>query len=209
MLDFLNKVLSKKKQFTPQVNIPQQQSFSPNELKINSVISFHMIGIPELSNKRFKIIDINTYDFSDEHLTHFTLRDPRGDFYYLTMQGEDNHILLKKEVSKDDVDKIFGLEQFMSIFEENEGYELLSNIDDPWIAPKYVMVLNGKKGVFIEGDYRTKDLPKNESDLNELNYYLMLDPSNKFAFEVEIYGNEEAIVFKTVQFDYSVIKNIS
>jgi hypothetical protein len=205
MLDFLNKVLSKKKQYTPQASIPQPHNYSPNELKINSVISFHMIGIPELSNKRFKVIDINTYDFSDEHLTHFTLRDPRGDLYYLTMQGEDNHLLLKKEVSKDEVDRIFGLEQFTAIFGEDEGYELFSNIDDPWIAPKYVMVLNGKKGSLLEGDFRGKELPNNQ---NKLDYYLMLDPSNKFAFEVEIYKNDEAIVFKTVQFDHSVIKNI-
>jgi hypothetical protein len=187
---------------------------TPDDLQIGDIITFRFLPQAALSGKSFQVHAINTADFKQGRFTVFMLQGESNQPLYLTecVNGEESYLSLRQKVNRAIVDKVFGLEQFSSIFEEGYG-EALKAVAAPeqlegWLAEEYYKSIDCRKGYRHEGDYRNRVLPRYEDESEGFDYYLLLDKSEAFGVEVEVYNEGESDVYIALYQPLSIIESM-
>lgn len=186
----------------------------PKDLMIGDIVKFSFLSQPDLSNKKFEVVEINTYDFKHEVSTQFSLKGEGGNIIFLVVENEDGEesLSVSKSISRKVVKKLFKEKDFAGIFNNGTGVDIerIAELDDleGWTAPYYVCGTAGKSGYFHKGDYRGKELPKYEDDSEGLDYYLLSSEEDEFAIEAEVYENGETEVCVTAYLENSSIEEM-
>ena len=63
----------------------------PKDLMIGDIVKFSFLSQPDLSNKKFEVVEINTYDFKHDVSTQFSLKGEGGNIIFLVAENEDGY----------------------------------------------------------------------------------------------------------------------
>ena len=176
---------------------------SPEQLQIGDIVTFQLLDQPELSGKRFQVTAVTTLDFEHNVYPVFALQGENPDaliFLSVHTKGGISTLAIRKKITHDEVDGIFGLDNFADVFEEGSLTLKANPIDSlkSWLAPSYYKAVDCRSGYHHIGDYRTEALPEYEDDSPGIDYYQLLDNSEKFAVEIEVGDEDESDVYVTI-----------
>lgn len=187
---------------------------TPDDLQIGDIITFRFLPQATLSNKNFQVSAINTTDFKQGSSTIFTLKGESSQPFYLALCNHQGEKLLsiRQKINRKTVDQLFGLEAFSVVFEEGEYPELVlmqtpENLKK-WVAEGYYKTIDCRKGYCHAGDYRNRPLPSFEDESTGFDYYRLLDKTENFGVEVEVYGDGESEVYITLYHPLSIIESM-
>lgn len=210
MFDFIKKALTGV--ITPPVAARVLEK--PEDLEIGDIITFRFLPQATLSGKNFQVTAIHTLDFKQGEFTHFTLQGENSQPIDLTWHENEGEILLaiRQKITRETVDTLFGLEAFSAIFEEESfvnlaRYGKVADLEG-WLADNYYKSIDCRKGYLHAGDYREHELPHFEDESEGLDYYLLLDKTEAFGVEVEVYNDGESDVYIMLYCPLSVIESM-
>lgn len=186
----------------------------PRDLNLHDIIKFKFLPQQTLSGKRFEVVDVNTYDFEDEHLTEFTLKSDNGYTVFMIVDETDDEpcLSLSHKLSRREVEKTFDMDQFADIFDGNgrTSVEVLKEpeFDTGWVAPVYFQEIQGEVGYYHKGDYRGRGVPQGEDDGDDFEYYYLESDDEEFSIEIEVYEGGDTEVALTVYRDIEDIEEM-
>ena len=186
----------------------------PEDLEIGDIITFRFLPQATLSGKNFQVTAIHTLDFKQGEFTHFTLQGENSQPIDLTWHENDGEILLaiRQKIKRETVDTLFGLEAFSAIFEEGNFIDLARQGTvaglEGWLADNYHKSIDCRKGYLHAGDYRGRELLRFEDESEGLDYYLLVDKTEAFGVEVEVYNDGESEAYITVYCPCSIIESM-
>lgn len=205
MFDFIRKILP--------TNRPISRTLTrPNDLHIGDILTFGLLSQPSLSGKNFQVADIDTYDFKQGDFTVFTLEGDSGQPVYVSERSNEGerYLSIRQKIKRSTVDTLFGLENF-SLIMNDSGVDTLDIHTQPsayegWLASDYHKVIDCRSGYRHKGDYRTTPIPQYEDESNGLDYYQLLDKSEHFGIEIEVFDNDETDVYLVIHHPLSAIE---
>jgi len=175
------------------------------DLQIGDILKFRFTPQAELSNKRFQVSQINTYDYEDRKLTEFHLEDDGDEPIFITIDETDDvpFIAITRKIQRGVVDVLFDLEEFANVFDD-EGHTQLHRKAEPeqlsnWTAEKYTQEIYAETGYFHKGDYRNQAVPESESEGESFENYLLIDDTRQFVIEAEVYDGGETEVLVSIR----------
>jgi len=184
------------------------------ELDKGDIIKMSFLDQQDLSNKRFEVVEVNSYDFERELETSFTLKGQSGEIFFLSVSNENGreYLSFSRELQRSQVLDLFSENDFSQVFNEGAGTRLErksipAGLED-WTAASYVEEEDCIKGYYHKGDYRKRALPRFEDESCGLEYYLIADSENAVAVEVEVYASGETEVLAVVYLDMSAIEEM-
>ncbi|MFT6072595.1 MAG: hypothetical protein ACJARD_001644 [Alphaproteobacteria bacterium] len=183
----------------------------PEQLRKGDIVKFGFLDQQDLSNQRFEVVAVNSYDFSNEKSYCLTLKGEKGNNFWLSTYTEDGeeYLCVSKKLSRGDVKTLFNEDAFAEVFEEGTGTELqrlkVSDHLVEWTAPLYTEEEDCAKGYYHDGDYRDKSIPQYADEASALDYYLLEDDNEAYAIEIEVYEDGDTEVSATIYLDISVI----
>ncbi|MDH5256364.1 MAG: hypothetical protein OEX07_00085 [Gammaproteobacteria bacterium] len=177
----------------------------PRDLNKGDIIKFDFMPQSELSNNQFQVTDVNTYDFEDRKLTEFTLKGSAPEAIYLTVDesGDEPFLSFSRKINRNIVEQIFDLDEFANIF-DSEDPATLNRISAPenlenWTTDKYLQEVYAEGGYYHKGDYRNKNVPDNENDGDDFEYYMLIGNKRQFVIEAEVYDGGETDIIISVR----------
>lgn len=182
---------------------------APDQLMTGDVIKFQFMAQPELSGKQFEVAAITTYDFEHGAYAQFALKGETSELMFLSVHERkgETYLAISKKITREDVEGLFDLDLFAEVFEEGPltipatSYEPLKT----WQASGYFKDIDCQRGYRHIGDYRHESLPEFEEDAEGIDYYRLLDKSEKHAIEIEVGDHDDSDVYITVYQPVSVI----
>ncbi|MFQ5535406.1 MAG: hypothetical protein ACE5EM_11360 [Sphingomonadales bacterium] len=186
----------------------------PRDLQLGDIVKFGFVAQADLSNSRFEVTAINTYDWRDGTDTVFILKGERGNIVWVQVVEEDGdeHLAISRKMTRAQVETLFDPEAFATVFEEGAGTELdaraVPDGFENWTAARYAEMEDCTPGYYHEGDYRARELPKYEDEATGLDYYLLIDDSEQFAIEIEVYTAGDTEVSATIYLEPNVIDEL-
>ena len=90
----------------------------PKDLRVGDIIKFAFLPQDDLTNQRFEVIEVNTYDFEDEMTTSFSLKGESGNIIWLSAQNEDGeeYLAVSKKLTRGQVTTLFDADAFAEVF---------------------------------------------------------------------------------------------
>ncbi len=211
IVDFIKKKLSDMVASTP----PVRQLETPDDLQQGDIITFRFLPQESLSGKSFQVMGIDTLDFKQGRFTVFTIQGENRHPLYLTecINGEERYLAIRQKINRAIVDKLFSLEAFSTILDEGYGEELktvTASIEqlEGWLAESYHKAIDCRKGYRHSGDYRNRVLPRYEDESQGFDYYLLMDKTEAFGVEIEVYDEGESDVYIALYLPLSVIESL-
>lgn len=173
----------------------------PSQLRAGDVIKLSFLDQQDLSAQRLEVTDVNTYDFDNKPYPSFTLKNDAGKVFFLSVEDDngEEHLVISKVLKRNEVLSLFDEAAFSRVFNAGAGIKLNRRNDFPskleeWTAPMYAEEQDCTNGYYHEGDYRNRSLPQYEKDSCGLQYYLLEDPDENYAIEIEVYADGETEV---------------
>jgi len=186
----------------------------PSELDKGDIIKLSFLDQQDLSNKRFEVDDVNTYDFKGEQSTSFTLKGESGEIVFLSVERKNGkeYLAFSRLLKRSEVLELFDEQDFASVFDEGANTRLErraapASFED-WTAAQYVEEEDCSQGYYHEGDYRNRSLPRFEDESSSLEYYLLQDPHGDFAIGIEVYESGETEVSAIIYLDIPTIAEL-
>lgn len=177
----------------------------PRDLNIGDIIKFRYLPQREISNQQFEVTQVNTYDFEDRNLTEFVLRDHSNNQIYLAVNelNDEPFLAISKKIKRNIVEQLFDLDEFALLFDD-EANNIIHRQSEPenmegWTSDSYQQEIFSERGYFHKGDYRNTEVPQNEDDGDDFDYYLAIDKSRQYVIEAEVYEGGETDVLITVR----------
>lgn len=183
---------------------PRQLSH-PRDLQVGDIIKFRYLPQVEISNQRFEVSSINSYDFEDRKLIEFVLQaDVSGAIYLIVDEtGDEPFLAISKKIPRNMVEELFDLDEFSLLFDDESNNVIHRKIEPEkisgWTAESYIQEIFSERGYFLKGDYRNKPVPQSENEGDSFDYYLAIDNSRQFVVEAEVYEGGETDVLVTVR----------
>jgi len=184
---------------------PVRELNHARDLQVGDIVKFRYLPQSDLSNQQFEVNSINTYDFEDRNLTEFVLKGNQPELIFMTVDetGDEPFLALSKKISRDVVEKLFNLDEFALLFDD-ESNNTLQPISEPeslegWTGKAYIQEIFSEGGYFFKGDYRSQSIPQNENEGDRFDYYLAIDNTREFVVEAEVYDGGETDVLITVR----------
>ncbi|MDQ6967146.1 MAG: hypothetical protein Q9M14_00505 [Mariprofundaceae bacterium] len=186
----------------------------PSQLNVGDIIKMSFLDQSDLSNKRFEVKAVNSYDFGSDPEISFTLKGESGKVFFLTVcsdNGEEK-LSFSKIMKRAQVTELFQEQAFGQLFNEGADTRLerqaIPTGFEEWTAASYVEEEDCLKGYYYKGDYRKQPFPRFEDESSGVEYYLLEDPEKAFAIEVEVYASGETEVSATLYLDLSAIEEM-
>jgi len=207
-MGFFDKMLGKNEE---EVRPPLQH---PKDLCVGDIVKFAFLPQDDLTNQRYEVIEVNTYDFEDEMTTSFSLKGESGNIVWLSAVNEDGeeYLAVSKKLTRGQVTTLFDADAFAEVFEEGAGTQL-DRIETPegfeeWTANHYTEIEDCSHGYYHKGDYRNTELPKYEDESESLEFYLLEDDDEDYAVEIEVYKGGDTEVYAVVYLELSAIDEL-
>ncbi len=185
---------------------PERQIQSPLELQVGDMIQLNdSFALPaELRGKMLQVTEVNTQEFERQHGPEFILKGDLQGLVYLSLDQDDElELCFSRRISRDQVDALFGLDAFGTLFEEPGEAQLDAKAVaelDGWHGDHYVQDSYAVMGYFHRQDYRGSQPPAYEGrDAGEpFEYYGLGSPDERYRVEVEVYEGGETDVSLTL-----------
>lgn len=203
-MGFFNSIFGKK---AP----PQRELNHPSALNVGDMISIdNSFALPtQLRGQQLKVEAVNTYEFERRQQAEWVLKGHGNDTIYLSIEEDDEtYLAFSLKISRSQVEQIFDLEQFSTLFDE-PGHATLLTQELPagitsqleqWLGKQYHQVTFAAFGYFHREDYRNLKPPQdaNGATGEPFEYYLLLDDDESRALEVEVYEGGDTDVVLTL-----------
>lgn len=183
----------------------------PCDLRKGDFLKFQFLPQSELSGKTFEVYKVNTYTYDGVDYPEMIIKDREGNIFFMMIEEEDGgeYVGLSKKVPKAMIREIIPQNKLDEILKKGTGKFL--HIDEKsqfpgfekWLSMYYIET-DENKGSFIKGDFRGNVNGKVE---NFKSHFLM-DSSNEYALEIEVYGDGEIELSATVYHEINVIAEI-
>jgi hypothetical protein len=189
---------------------PVRRLTHPRDLRQGDIIRFGYLDQSELSNTQFEVAEINTYIYGDMCYPELVLKDDTGTLLYLMVEEEDGEtwLALAKKIPKSMIEAIVDTATFGQILARGAGtkVQVHSKPDGfaAWLADGYREVDDRVTGDFVRGDARYLS-PEALSRREHFTSYILEDPSEEFALEIEAYDTGEVEMCATVYHDVDAI----
>lgn len=178
-----------------------------NQLKINDIIVLSdSFGLPEaLRGQEFQVSAINSYEYETKTETEWVLQGNNNVQIYLTLDIDDEtYLKFSLKVERDDVETLFNLDDFSTIFDEpgNAALEKQADTDNTssWSAEQYQQQTFSQVGYFHRKDNRVESLSSYEGkDAGEqFELYALFDKEDTRGLDIEVWQDGDTEVFLTL-----------
>ncbi len=195
-MSFLKNIFSKEK--------PQRAVTSVSDLRVKDMIVLtDSFALPEnLRNQQFQVTAINTYEFEHQNQLEWVLSGPSNIELFLTLEVDDiSELKISLKIEHEDVESLFDLDQFATIFDEPGNAELERKQDtshtENWTDPNYRQYLFAKVGYFHRKDHRTENLSQYEGKGSgeQFELYTLYNEGQDRGIDVEVWDDGDTDVF--------------
>ncbi len=212
-MGFFNSIFGKK---AP----PARTLNHPSKLNVGDMISIdNSFALPpQLRGRQLKVEAINTYEFERKQQSEWVLKGHDNDTVFLSLEEDDEPLLaFSLKITRAQVEQLFNLEQFSTLFDEPGHAELTTQNLSPqlaasfeqWLGQQYHQVTFALFGYFHREDYRGLRPPQDAHGATgePFEYYLLLDNDETRAIEVEVYEGGDTDVTLTLYRPLSDIRD--
>lgn len=179
----------------------------PRDLLKGDMVQFiDSFALPaDLKGETLTVTAVNTYQYEYEHDTEFVLKGSSARPVFLNVEEEDGEewANISIKIQPDDVDALFGLDQFADIF-DSEALSELERQSEPdeftrWTGEFYRQTGVPVVGYFYNKDFRGKTIPQHVEDGGEpLESIELADGDERFYINIEIWHDGETDVALTI-----------
>ncbi|MCA1895613.1 DUF4178 domain-containing protein [Shewanella putrefaciens] len=190
---------------------PQRELNHPSQLNVGDMISMDdSFALPtQLRGQQLKVEAVNTYEFERNQQAEWVLKGHGSDTIYLSIEEDDEtYLALSIKITRNQVEQIFDLEQFSTIFDEPGHAKLATQVLsselntqlEQWLGKQYHQVTFAAFGYFHREDYRGLKPPQdaNGNTGEPFEYYLLLNDDESRAIEIEVYEGGDTDVVLTL-----------
>ncbi len=180
---------------------------SAEELKIKDIIVLtDSFDLPEsLRTQQFQVSAINCYEFENDTQTEWVLQGENNLELYLTIEKDDQtYLKFALKIQHEDVESLFDLDAFATIFDEPGQAFLDKQADSPlttgWSSSQYQQRTFAKVGYFHRKDNRSESLSSYEGKEagEQFELYSLLDQEQAHGIDVEVWQDGDTDVFITL-----------
>jgi len=173
----------------------------PRALQVGDFLKMSdSFGLPEyLRDQVFEVTAITTWQFEHEFESTFSLRSKNNDSIDLTIDSDSGResAAFSIEIPRATVEKIFDLDEFSAIFDEEESAVLntLTKLDlAGWLSDQYHQTACGERGFFYQKDCRGVGPSTFEGDGEPFDFYALVSPDESQSVEIAVYAGGETEV---------------
>jgi hypothetical protein len=186
---------------------PERQLSHPKDLQEGDMLQLiDSFALPKaLKGQTLHVVDVNTYQYQYESETEFVLKGDSGTSIFFTVENNDGEewANFSIKVQRQDVDDLFTLDQFASIFDSEDlvTIERVNDVDEfeRWTAKSYVQGAHPSTAYYYNQDYRGRKIPEHVEDGGEpLEYINLQDPDDMYSVNIEIWDDGETDVSLTI-----------
>lgn len=158
-----------------------------------------------LKGQTLRVIDVQTYQYQHSSDTEFVLETNTGQVVFLQIEQNDGEqwANFSIKIQRDDVDEIFGLDEFSRIFdEESLTHIIVKNTPErfmQFLADSYQQSESPYVCYFHNKDFRGQTLPRYEQDGGEpCEMICLASPDDGHSINIEIWEGGETEVSLTL-----------
>ncbi len=187
---------------------PQRQINHPSQLMVGDIIEItDSFALPDnLRKKQFRISAINSYEYEHHIETEWVLVGEDETEIFLSLEIDDKtELKFSLKISPVDVETLFDLEQFATVFDEPGKAELTRQQDTAlttgWTSEYYYQSLFAKVGYFHRNkDSRSEKLsPYEGEDQGEpFELYTLYDHEQVRGIDIEVWEDGDTDVCLTL-----------
>lgn len=186
----------------------QRKVSHPSELRTNDIIVLtDSFGLPEtLRGQEFQVQTVNSYEFENNTQTEWVLKGTNSDLsLFLSLEVDDTtELKFSLKIEHHDVEALFNLDDFATIFEE-PGQAFLerqndSELTSQWSDEQYKQSVFSKVGYFHRKDHRSESLSAYEGkDAGEqFEQYVLYNQDQSRGIDIEVWEDGDTEVFLTL-----------
>jgi hypothetical protein len=160
---------------------------------------------PQLKGQTLHLVDVNTYQYEYANEYEYVLKGDTGGSIFLVVENNDGEewANFSLKISRNDVENLFGLDQFAEIFDSEDLVTIkrIKDVDgfERWTTDTYVQESHPSTGYFYEADYRGKTVPKDVEDGGEpVECINLSDPDDSFSIGIEVWDDGETDISLTL-----------
>jgi len=160
---------------------------------------------PELKGQSLHVISVNTYQYEYENEFEFVLKGDGGTSIFLTIENDDGEewANFSIKIQRQDVDDLFGLDQFADIFDSEDLSEITRQKEvagfERWTTDLYKQQSHPSTAYYYEKDYRGRSVPKHVEEGGEpVEVICLSDPEEDFCVNIEVWDDGETDVSLTL-----------
>ena len=188
----------------------------PRQLSVGDLMKLDdSFALPiELRDVMFEVLEVNTSQFEHAHEPEWILKGDSGQPIFFSIEEEDGEscAAFSIKVDRGDVESLFDMEQFSSIFEDGLPTRLHANSIDgslsSWVTGTYEQSGQSERGFFYKKDYRGSQPPETEGSGEPFDYYCLCSEDDDYAVEIEVWGNGETDILLTIYRPLSDIREL-
>ncbi|MDG1751822.1 MAG: hypothetical protein P8I03_09210 [Thalassotalea sp.] len=174
-------------------------------LKGDIIVLTDSFALPEnLRNQQFQVTEVNSYEFESRVDTEWVLAGNDDTELYLTLDIDDRtYLKLSLKIQHEDVETLFDLDEFSTIFDE-PGEAFLtrkndSSLSQGWTSDQYQQSIFSTVGYFHRKDHRSENLSAYEGKESgeQFELYQLLDKEQSRGIELEVWQDGDTDIFLT------------
>ncbi|MEW6990892.1 hypothetical protein AADZ91_09405 [Colwelliaceae bacterium 6441] len=178
-----------------------------NDLLVGDIIVLtDSFALPEkLRSQQFQVTAVNSYEFEHRVDTEWVLTGSDDTELFLTLDIDDKiYLKFSLKIQHQDVESLFDLESFSTIFDEPGEAFLTRQTDSPlsdgWTSEEYQQSIFSSVGYFHRKDHRSESLSAYEGkDSGEqFELYQLLDKEQSRGIELEVWQDGDTDIFLTL-----------
>ena len=203
-MGFISRLFGKK-------DVPARQLSHPTHLQLGDMITLDdSFALPEqLRGQQLRVEAVHTYEYERSQHTEWLLKGHGADTIFLGIEQDDEtHLAFSIKISRNQVEQLFDLDAFSTLFDEPGKAQLsvqplepeLAKRLEQWLGKQYHQVSYGDFGYFHREDYRGTKPPQdaNGATGEPFESYQLLDEDECRAIDVEVYEGGDTDVLLTL-----------
>lgn len=163
-------------------------------------------ALPEsLRQQQFQVTAVNTYEYEHHNQKEWTLTGTNELEIFLTLDVDDKtYLKFALKVERDDIETLFDLDDFATIFDE-PGEAFLekksdNNLTSGWSDQQYQQQVYAQVGYFHRKDYTKSALSQYEGKGagEQFELYVLYNQDQSRGIDVEVWQDGDTDVFLTL-----------
>ncbi len=198
-MNFIKKMFGEKK--------VQRQLNSPKDLTTDDIIVLtDSFALPEnLRQQQYQVSKVNTYEFEHKTQLEWMLIGTDDTELYLSLEDDDKpYLKFSLKINRSDVEKLFDLDDFSIVFEEDQPAFLNKKQDSAltsgWTSEQYQQHGFAQVGYFHKKDHRQEALSEfNGKEAGEpFELYTLYDQNEDRGIDIEVWDDGDTDIFLTL-----------
>ncbi len=187
--------------------VQERKLSNVKDLTVNDIIVMSdSFGLPEaLRAQEFQVSAVNSYEFEHNTQTEWVLQGNNDIQFFLTLDEDDKtYLKFSLKILHQDVESLFDLEQFSTIFDDPGQAQLERQTDNTttsgWSDDLYRQRVFAQVGFFHRKDHRKDTLSQYEGkDSGEqFELYALYNEDQDKGIDIEVWQDGDTEVFLTL-----------